>query len=225
MTRAEPVDRDAASAGRPTRRRAAPEVRRLIVEAARQLFVARGYAKTRMKDVAERAGVTEQAIYRHFGSKSGLYEAVAIAPFRDFVDDYVASSALSYADDSAEEMARRFVHGFFGLLHEHRQALLTMIAGTVHEDPSFARMASETGARFAAAMVDMQDLLARQGEHRSYRGLNPAVTWPAVVAMMLAMVMHEDWLFPSGDSRPSPEAMEREAVAMILHGIGHRPAA
>lgn len=67
--------------------------RRLILEAAFDEFTAKGFAGARMESVAERAGVNVRAIYQHFDSKEGLYEAVFGDSFsgkHSFVIDAIA---------------------------------------------------------------------------------------------------------------------------------------
>lgn len=43
-----------------------------IVEAARQLIVARGYRNVSMAEIAEAVGITAGALYRHFANKAVL---------------------------------------------------------------------------------------------------------------------------------------------------------
>jgi AcrR family transcriptional regulator len=58
---------------RPTR-----EARRSqLLGAARAVFAERGYEAARLPEVAERAGVSERLLYKHFASKSELFLAVA----------------------------------------------------------------------------------------------------------------------------------------------------
>jgi AcrR family transcriptional regulator len=54
------------------RAQAAEETRARIRKAAAELFVARGYEGTTLKDVAERAGVGERTLYDRFGGKLQL---------------------------------------------------------------------------------------------------------------------------------------------------------
>jgi AcrR family transcriptional regulator len=61
----------------PRRRRVSRERRReLIEEAAAELFAERGFAGTRLEDIAGRAGITKQLLYRHFPDKTALYLAL-----------------------------------------------------------------------------------------------------------------------------------------------------
>src|SRR5262249_15875694 len=51
----------------------AAERRTAIVEAAMEEFVARGFAATRLDDIAKRAGVAKGTIYLHFKDKESMF--------------------------------------------------------------------------------------------------------------------------------------------------------
>jgi AcrR family transcriptional regulator len=53
--------------------------KRAVVDAARALFIANGWAATGMRDVAAAAGVAVETVYAHFSSKRGLLRAVTDA--------------------------------------------------------------------------------------------------------------------------------------------------
>lgn len=55
------------------RRLPAPQRRETLIAAASELFAQRGFDRVSLDEVAERAGVTKVIVYRHFGSKKGLY--------------------------------------------------------------------------------------------------------------------------------------------------------
>src|ERR1700716_23006 len=61
----------------------AAERRQAIIDAALDEFVARGFAATRLDDVAKRAGVAKGTIYLHFTDKESMFEELirtAIVP-------------------------------------------------------------------------------------------------------------------------------------------------
>ncbi|MGP4050864.1 TetR/AcrR family transcriptional regulator [Streptomyces sp. 2A115] len=63
------------------KRRRDPEASRAaILEAARAAFAELGYAKTTIRDVARRAGVTHGLVLRHFTSKEQLFLAAVPSP-------------------------------------------------------------------------------------------------------------------------------------------------
>jgi AcrR family transcriptional regulator len=63
----------------PRRREQAQATRAAIAVAARRLFLARGWAGTRVRDVAREAGVAEPTVYAVYGSKAGLAHALVDA--------------------------------------------------------------------------------------------------------------------------------------------------
>lgn len=54
----------------------AEATRDMLLDAALAVFSRKGYADTRLEDVAQEAGVTRGAIYHHFGGKVELYRAL-----------------------------------------------------------------------------------------------------------------------------------------------------
>jgi TetR/AcrR family transcriptional regulator, regulator of cefoperazone and chloramphenicol sensitivity len=60
----------------PIRREQAEMTRSRIIDAARTLFLKRGYARTSLKQIAAEAGVSDQTIYAVFGKKPGLLQAI-----------------------------------------------------------------------------------------------------------------------------------------------------
>lgn len=66
----------APAAGRPRGRpRDSAATRRSLLTAARELFADVGYDATTVRAVADRAGVNQALLFRHFGSKQGLFAA------------------------------------------------------------------------------------------------------------------------------------------------------
>ena len=61
----------------------AAQTRDDILAAAQEMFLDRGYARTTVANIAERAGVVVETIYRAFGGKAGLFKAVIEAAVAD----------------------------------------------------------------------------------------------------------------------------------------------
>src|ERR1700742_129365 len=75
--------RSGAGAAPSNRSERAAERRAAIVDAAMEEFVARGFAATRLDDIARRAGVAKGTIYLHFKDKESMFEELirtAIVP-------------------------------------------------------------------------------------------------------------------------------------------------
>jgi len=78
--------------------------REVIVAAARSVFLDDGYSGARTKLIAERSGITEAILYRHFASKEELFEASVVAPLSDLLDDLLDRSRTIMATDDPVEL-------------------------------------------------------------------------------------------------------------------------
>jgi AcrR family transcriptional regulator len=76
------------------------EVRGRILEVARRLFFAQGFAAANLDDVAHQAGIAKGTIYRYFESKAELYVEVLAQNSDQFVErmQAVIDASLSPAD-------------------------------------------------------------------------------------------------------------------------------
>jgi AcrR family transcriptional regulator len=98
-------------------RRGSTEVRNLLLDAARSLFAARGYAGATTHDIACEAGVSEALVFRHFGTKAHLFERAVIDPINEFVSGYVEQwTARPRGEHTVERVAFAYVDGFYRLL-------------------------------------------------------------------------------------------------------------
>jgi len=61
-------------------------VRERVLSAAREIVIAGDWGRTRMVDVATRAGVSRQTLYNEFGTKDGLALALSAAQTEWFLD-------------------------------------------------------------------------------------------------------------------------------------------
>ncbi|AEA24912.1 TetR family transcriptional regulator [Pseudonocardia benzenivorans] len=99
------------ASARRARPRDAAATRRALLVAARELFAAVGYDATTVRAVAERAGVNQALLFRHFGNKEGLFaealsgEAMALledGPPEELLDRALA--AITADDPSGTEL-------------------------------------------------------------------------------------------------------------------------
>jgi AcrR family transcriptional regulator len=76
-----------------SRRAEQAEATRLaLLRAARELFVANGFAATSLEEIVRRSRVTKGALYHHFASKRELFRAVCEQVEREWVDRVVAAA-------------------------------------------------------------------------------------------------------------------------------------
>lgn len=190
-------------------RRASSEVRELLLAAAREEFLTRGYGGATTKAIAARAEVSETVIFNQFGGKSGLFTTAFVTPFAEVVTEYLDSRSAGRA--SGARRVERFVDHLSELAREYRPILITAIShrleGAAPDDP---------------AEEDLLDLLA--AELQKVLGLDEPSTTPSAgpgtrasaAAMVLGMALLDDLIFPRGTKRPSQKELDAEMKTILL---------
>ncbi len=214
-----PQRRSAGKQNSQTTRRPRGEARRLLLDAARDLFARQDYRATTTREIAEAAGVTEYLLFRHFGSKAGLFREALVLPFTNFVDDFGKTwQSVIPEETDEEELSRQFVGRLYDVLVEHKGLLLTLVASDGLSEEEIE----------SAGIIDIRRALTLlgqiSGEGMRLRGLrsgHPDLPAHSTVAMIVGMVALRSTFF--GNRPPSREAIVDELVQAILHGFLHRP--
>jgi AcrR family transcriptional regulator len=205
-------------------RRSAEEVRPLLLNAARDLFLTKGYHATTTRDIAARAGVAETMLFRYCGSKTRLFEDVVLEPFQEFMTDYMSTWEQRITEaHSTEDVIRSFVTGFYMILRQHRELVLVLAAARVHQDDPLHEAATDVAEKLAKTLGPMGFITAAEGQQLG--GMDGPVTAAAGIGMIMSMALLDDWLITPGDPHPAAARVTNEITAMILHGISHRPTA
>lgn len=100
----------------------ADQRRELIARAAGRLFALRGYAGTRLDDVAAAAHVTKPIVYRHFHSKKALYVALLEKHEADLPTFFEGVDELL----EPEPLARAILERWLDYVRENRHAWLML---------------------------------------------------------------------------------------------------
>ena len=196
-------------------RRGSSEVRSLLLDAARSLFAARGYAGTATRDIAAEAGVSEALLFRHFGTKAQLFERAVIDPVNEFIREYVERWTTGPVDDhTVHGVAFAYVDGFYRLLLDHGDLVLALITAQAYETVD-----DVNGASPLSRLLD--ELEAVPGREAELRGLefDVQIATRLVVGMVMAMALLDRWIFPAGKRRPSRQRIVDEMVGMVVHGL------
>ncbi|WP_300264648.1 TetR/AcrR family transcriptional regulator [Bradyrhizobium sp.] len=143
----------------------AAERRAAIVEAALEEFIARGFAATRLDDIARRAGVAKGTIYLHFKDKESMFEElvrIVIVPVVERLD------ALPPPSGSVRDLVEAFASNFLREVAGTRRGDLARLI--VAEGPRFPAVADfyyrEVVSRGVAGMRALIELGIARGEIR-----------------------------------------------------------
>lgn len=113
-----------------------------IVEAALDLFVEKGFAATRMDEIAKRAGVTKGTVYLYFPSKEDLFRAVV----EDMMGPNIETGERMLAEHAgpAADLLRQLLEGWWRLFGSQRLACLSkLMTGESSNFPHLAQYYTE----------------------------------------------------------------------------------
>ncbi|HEY1972402.1 MAG TPA: helix-turn-helix domain-containing protein [Pseudonocardia sp.] len=189
--------------------------RSLLLEAARELFTEKGYAGASTKEIAERAELSESMLFRHFGSKAGLFREAVLTPFQSymsaFLDDWEARPRGRR--DPVEE-ARDLYRGIYELLDDNRGLIRALIAAELTEGPLL-----HDGIPVGAILERFEKVAVTESQIRHFRPLDPTVVTRLMFGMAFAVALGGQAMY-AGATRPqpSPETWIEEMAMLTIHG-------
>jgi AcrR family transcriptional regulator len=202
---------------KPAKQRRAPAERpKEILEAALALFVEKGFAATRLDDVATRAGLSKAAIYLYFEDKIALFQGVV----RQAVGSNIGTL------ETMLEAHRGPVAPFI-------PRLLEFMASRIEETPmaSIAKLViaesrafPEMGKFYLKEVIGrglplMEGLIARGVASGEFRKVDPAMTARSLVGAMLLAGLWRTVFEPIGAEKLDVRALARHHADLMLHAL------
>lgn len=167
-----------------------------VLDAALDLFIAHGFAQTRVDDIARRAGISKGAVYLYFPSKEAIIEGLvrrAVVP--------IANSALEFLDlDNDPRLVITMVLKMAGqrLSDPKTTAIPRIIFREVKSFPELAQMYRREVLDRVIPTVER--LLARGIDQGYFRPVDPHLTIRSIVGpLVLHIAMAEIFgIIPEG---------------------------
>lgn len=209
----------------PTRQRRKDARPGELIAAAIDLFVERGFAATRLDDVAARAGVSKGTLYLYFDSKEALFQAAIREGLVTVMDD--VDAIIDRYDGPTAELATEL------LLFWWRQVGSTRWGGIPKLLLSESRNFPETAAYYRDAVIRRgHHLVARVLQRGIARGELRPVDVPAAVEVLFAPLLlltlwrHSFGLCGDEPGHPfnEPENFLRMHVELAMRGLLRHPA-
>jgi AcrR family transcriptional regulator len=189
-----------------------PEVvKGLILAAARDCFAESGFDGTTTRQIAARADVVENLIYKRFGSKTALFEIAVVEPFRHAVDGFLSGwTERMNQEHHSEDMVREYAGHLFDLLEGHSELLLAMVVSRRADHP------------LQALMRELERIGHQEIQRQGFRNVNVDVLVRLHFGMVAFNAAFGDALYDA-ERRPGREEVIDEITAFMLHGAAHRP--
>ena len=194
----------------------AADTRRRILAVALELFSARGYAGTSMRDISQAMGMTKAALYYHFESKEQILAAVT-EPIRVEMN-LIQEAAAAPAHATPERLLTQLAD----MLSRHAS-----LVATIFNDPSSSSRGQHLGAKEVLRAVEA--VLA--GDGGPDRLLRARCAVGAVMFAVLATIRSDPGFgepvgsdralrLLDGEDHALDAGLRREVVAAALRALG-----
>ena len=189
----------------------------MIVASARELFARDGYESTSIRDIARHAEVAEALVYKDFGTKDSLFDETVLQPFHEFLESFMSQWRSQESPFTNEAAVRRFVTELYGMLHEHREMVMALVAANRYASPSI--LLDARGSALSRELDALSALFDSEAEARGLPGADFFVLIRCVVGMIMSMTLLDDWLFPQNNRHPSKARVIDQITKMVLTGV------
>lgn len=202
------------------------ERRAQLLDAAQQVFAAKGYHETKVSDIVAAAGVAQGTFYLYFDSKRAVFDALirscaqtfaaAVAGFRPLAE-------TEEADAQALESLARQIQVLLGMYRQNA-ALMHLLLIKAPATDTEAYLAVEEMRRALAGVIE-QNLRTAMLRGR-VRPLDPRIAAESVVGMVERVALR--WYLGVAETEPAAETPDPAQAAdqlarLVLFGLTGRP--
>ncbi len=192
-----------------------------ILEAAERFFAARGFAETRLEDVAEEVGVRRAALFYHFRDKQALYDAVVADVFAELLGKM---GRILFGSGPVPERIDACIEIWVDAVGARPSLARFLLRAAAGADPGVVSPLVDRGAEFLSRGRDLFEEGVRGGVLRPVRA-DPFHVISAVVGSTVFYVAALRSLMPSMRFDPlAPDELEahkRDVLQMVRHLLGY----
>ena len=205
--------------------RTGPRIRRgtapaLLLAAAQELFAERGPYATTTRQIAERAEVSEDLIFRYYGSKNGLLQEAVIRPIVELLESlhprWIQAQEESSGSATNTEHTLEFIGQLYDLVHGNRTVVMTMmqvlIGGPGHLDDPVHQLASQMYEPLEPAF---RHFLGANG----FRDRDPNLLLRMIMILVGATAAFLPGTYPDAEDVPDRERVIEELASFIHFGL------
>lgn len=191
-----------------------------IGDAALELFIEKGFAATRLDDVAIRAGVSKGTIYLYFESKETLFKEAIETAMMPAIE--AAEALANDAGTPAAELLRRFIEGWWCMVGSTTLGgLPKLLVAEAGNFPEIAHWFHESMIRRAQkAMARIIDLGIERGE---FRAVDSDISARVFFGPMFSYVVWSRAFGPAMCELPTPEQFFATTLDLLIEGLAQSP--
>ena len=188
-----------------------------ILAAALLLFTTKGFAATRIEEVAQAAGVTKGTVYLYFQSKEALFKAVireTVLPNLQRIEEAVRQ------EKAAVQQLRAALRQWMKGMNASRGCITKLMIAEAGNFPELAQFfQEEVSGEMRRILMEIIETGIAQGE---FRNCDPPTVIRVISAPMLLTDIWRRTLPEMNASLPDAEALIDSLLEIVLHGIAKR---
>ncbi|OIJ43179.1 TetR/AcrR family transcriptional regulator [Massilia timonae] len=187
-----------------------------LLASAIELFVERGFASTRLEDVARRAGVSKGTLYLYYANKEDLFKAVVRQTILPMIDD--AETSVAEFDGHSAELLRQVILSWWVRIGATKASGISkLILAEADNFPELARFYQEEVMTRRMRMIsNMLERGIRRGE---FRAIDVSQTAQVLIAPLLMLSTWKHTIAPCDRCDLQPEAFLEAFLDITLHGL------
>ncbi len=190
-----------------------------IVRAAIEMFAEKGYAASSTSEIAQRAGVAEGTIFRHYKTKKDLLLAIATPALARLIAPFVMREfrgVLSADYESFESFLRALIDNRIEFVKQN----ISLFKILVQELPFH----SDLQERFREAILPLvlervERILDRFKAEGKLRDLPNVTLIRLIVSAVFGYVLGRTWSEARGEDRWNDEAEREATIAFLVRGL------
>jgi len=200
----------------PTRRgrRSTEEVVERLLDAATHEFEEKGFGGATTAAIARRAGVAEALLFKHFGSKTQLFQDAIFGPlsrqFDAFMQDHPPELQTA---DTKRALTVEYIGQLQDFVGRHARALMSLMVAQSYKTDGIDGIAGVQGLRDFFDKASSTALKNIDGEP----AVHPALLARISFVSILSCLLFQDWLFEPGLA--GVEDIRMAISAFVMEGL------
>jgi len=190
--------------------------RRAVIEAARTLFLERGYAATTIETISEHSDVPSATVYRLFSSKLGILKALLDTSIAGDDKPLAVPERPDVASMFAEPDPRKLLAGFAGIttaINQRTNDVYHVLVSAAGSDPGAAELLGELRHQRDQGQGQIARALARA------RALKPGLRERDAADLIHAVMSPEVYRLLVGDRRWKPERYQQWLASTLTQQL------
>jgi AcrR family transcriptional regulator len=187
-----------------------------LLDAAIDLFVERGFASTRLEDVARRAGVSKGTLYLYYENKEELFKAVVRTSIVPAIGE--AELSISEFDGHSADLLRSIIHNWWRRIGATKASgIIKLVTSEAGNFPDLAKFYQEEVINRGTRMIS--SMLERAIARGEFRPVDVNMATQLMMAPMLMLITWKHSVAPCDRSQLDPMAFLDTFLDLTLHGL------